>query len=259
MKTCYVFFIFNISTHGHHRLPLYWQWVLQDGYLDLKLSPEPPLTSWWAVNGCSFNYRWTSPLSGETRDSTSHDTTISGLFSKLLLSPEADPFGVSTKNVDAHAEPCITQQRGTHSHKKNKKTKKTGGDCIYSSSLSTASHCYCCCCCCFPQDETLHNQCSIAVQSRRTAQRCLLRHRLLGSDAQEGRKAVHKCIQLTPAPMVHWLYLRHGLISPICIFHLRASSATSRRRSHLCRPWAAEFWSLSGFGVSVGGESAMVY
>lgn len=43
---------------------------------------------------------------------------------------------------------------------------------------------------------------------------------------REREKAVHRCIQLTPALMVHRLYLRHGLTSPICIFYRRASSAT---------------------------------
>lgn len=127
-------------------------------------------------------------------------------FSKLLLSPEADPFGVRMENADAHAQPCITRQHGTYPHKKKKK-KKTGGDCIYSSSLSTASHCYCCCC--FPQDETLHNQCSIAVQSRRTARRCLLRHRLLRKKSSTQMYPINTCPDgsLTLSPS--WSHISH--------------------------------------------------
>lgn len=56
MYTCYVYhllFLFYILVHGHNGLPLYPHYVeffssakLQSGYVDERMSPEPPPTKW---------------------------------------------------------------------------------------------------------------------------------------------------------------------------------------------------------------------
>lgn len=69
-------------------------------------------------------------------------------------------------------------------------------------------------------------------------------------------KAVHRCIQLTPALMVRRLYPRHTLTSsPFAYSNLWASSATCQHLFRFCRPAAKPFRYLCGFGVSVGGKA----
>lgn len=66
----------------------------------------------------------------------------------------------------------------------------------------------------------MHNQCPAAVHSHHIA--IAPPAAVAGSNTQEAGKAVHRCIQLTPALMVRRLFFYHALTSPLCIFHLQA-------------------------------------
>lgn len=43
-------------------LSYHWSMKLRVGYVDEKMSPESPLTSWWVINGWNFHSEWTVPL-----------------------------------------------------------------------------------------------------------------------------------------------------------------------------------------------------
>lgn len=56
---CFVLFYF-------HWVEFYPSRKLKKGYVDYKVSPGPPSTQWWLINGNIFHFRWTISLRQKT-------------------------------------------------------------------------------------------------------------------------------------------------------------------------------------------------